>query len=159
MRYHSNWSIPAFFFLTCLNFRYSILELTELCCGRACEASKTPIFSAVATFINKITHWVAYEVLSQPSQSDRIRIISFFLETATVRFIYRLAWSKYGYIHPRTLQISIEHQNFNAAWAVFGAFNLHPVSRLRELSEVSFPSPEHPRLHILLTIHTNTEIT
>lgn len=86
----------------------------ELINGNSMIPHKSPNYSAMVRYINRITHWVALEILSRPTAAERARVLSFFIDVAY--YCRKMC-------------------NFNGSWAVFGAFGLHPVSRLTQTWE------------------------
>jgi hypothetical protein len=87
---------------------------SELINGNSMDQNKSPNYSAMVSYINRITHWVAFEILSRPTPADRARVLAYFIDVAY--YCRKMC-------------------NFNGSWAVFGAFGLHPVSRLSQTWE------------------------
>eukprot|EP01122_Echinamoeba_exundans_P008308 TRINITY_DN2738_c0_g2_i1.p1 TRINITY_DN2738_c0_g2~~TRINITY_DN2738_c0_g2_i1.p1 ORF type:complete len:1458 (-),score=308.92 TRINITY_DN2738_c0_g2_i1:110-4483(-) len=86
----------------------------ELINGNSMDPHKSPNYTAMVRYINRITHWVAFEILSRPTPADRARVLAYFIDVAY--YCRKMC-------------------NFNGSWAVFGAFGLHPVSRMSQTWE------------------------
>jgi hypothetical protein len=92
----------------------SMIHSSELTENATLDAERSPNYTGVVQHINCVTSWVAYDVLSKANSTDRARALGFYLEIAE---------------HLLSLG------DFLGCWAIRGAFDLHPVSRLSQMWE------------------------
>jgi son of sevenless-like protein len=90
----------------------------------------------MVNYINRITHWVAWDIVSKVTLNDRQRVLGFWIDVA-----------KY----------CKGNGDFNGSWAVFGAFGLHAVARLTQTWEKLSRSEQsrHKRLTSLFDPRLN----
>lgn len=92
----------------------SMIHPSELTDNASLDAERSPNYTGVVQHINCLTTWVAFEVLSRSSIAERIRILTYYIDLA---------------------QSLLSLGDFLGCWAIRGAFDLHPVSRLTQTWE------------------------
>lgn len=92
----------------------SMIHASELTDNASLDAERSPNYTGVVQHINCVSTWVAYEVLCRSSVAERIRILTFYIDLAE-----------------QLLALG----DFMGCWAIRGAFDLHPVSRLTQTWE------------------------
>lgn len=92
----------------------SLIHPSELTDNASLDPERSPNYTGVVQHINCVSTWVAYEVLCRSSFAERIRILTFYIDLAE-----------------QLLALG----DFMGCWAIRGAFDLHPVSRLTQTWE------------------------
>jgi len=109
----------------------ALIDSSELINGACLDPVRSPTYTAMVDFINRVTNWVAFEILCRHNVAERVRILGYFIEVS---------------------RICVQNNDYNGAWAVFGAFGLHQVSRLTATWEVRFVCDLSSALWALLTL-------
>ena len=92
----------------------SMIHASELTDNASLDPDRSPNYTGVVQHINCVSTWVAYDVLCRASVAERIRILTFYID-----------------LSEQLLAIG----DFMGCWAIRGAFDLHPVSRLTQTWE------------------------
>lgn len=92
----------------------SMIHASELTDSASLDPERSPNYTGVVQHINCVSTWVAYDILCRSSHAERIRIITFYIDLAE-----------------QLLALG----DFMGCWAIRGAFDLHPVSRLSQTWE------------------------
>jgi hypothetical protein len=93
---------------------FSMIHPSELTYNAPLDAERSPNYTGVVQHINCLTSWVAYDILYRTTPADRARVLVYYLDVA---------------------ECSLNLGDFLGCWAIRGAFDLHPVSRMSQTLE------------------------
>lgn len=93
---------------------FAMINPAELTDNAPMDAERSPNYTGVVQHINCVTTWVAYDILCRTTAAERARILVYYLDVA---------------------ESSLALGDFLGCWAIRGAFDLHPLSRMTQTWE------------------------
>jgi hypothetical protein len=93
---------------------FAMIHPSELTDNAPLDPDRSPNYTGVVQHINCVTSWVAYDILYRATPTDRARILVYWLDVA---------------------ECLLHLGDFLGCWAIRGAFDLHPLSRMSQTWE------------------------